>query len=959
MSKEVDYKKQKKQAAKAKKEKLKKKEELIIEEEELKSSKSDYDKKEYNRRKFLTDIISKDLSKDRFDRLYNKFYDTYEDDEDMALFMILINLAYDYDQDNFIKLIENILKNIKSKESGAIIKNKKSKGELTNFYDTSSILELLRLVEQNQKLLDKYNKKTKMIEKYGTIKEAERKELRLLEKMFDDSVRLSNLWKKKVTEHLGKKKRKIIKEEYYDEKELENELENEHKRYLLLLNLSELLKDLEEEKDYEIAYQKLEDLRISFFKEVDEELNEKSPNNDLFKELLRILKFNNLYETRNDLKKILEIYEENNNSILSLLELINNDVKLKTRYSAVRKAIKDVNNMTLENKYGPFSDFLLKKQIEFLNIDRGIKYIEIEEDKDEKGDKDVKYDIKDNKDDIKDIGDDLEELVGQVREAHEEYKDLEFYPLKAKEKEPQKFKKEYKDEIKEEIVKHSLDTLLSTLSKEQLLRVRNVSVFLLNKFFDKDSSIDIENQIYNETKNLELRQYLSRIGKIVILVDSDGLKHIAKLLNIRLSSQYYDVYDLLHLSYKELLEDIYENPLNKNFDKIEYMIQYELNRFFSKFIGYLDFVEFDIEKRDSDYDLFGPNLDDIHILEDIDQCNIEYKNKKVFENYMRLKSEYEKIDIDNPKLKLEALSKLKKEQNNIRKYLKNIVYYKESNKVYCFNFWEIEENFEKGNYTNIYTGNNLSDDFVRKFKILLESRQRRQKNKPIIKEDSGDKYDLLDQEAFENAMKISSERNFFQNIFADINSLELQLKNKISKDEVCEYYQNYVFKDSKLEKLLNKKDIMNDMKKFCGVSVIPEVKENIENISSPSKSHISIPSKISSSPSKSHISIPSIILGEPSQQKSQVIKPKISIPLKENKKIITDDSYSSESESDKEESDESEESEDDISDKEESDESESESDKKENDDSKKVSIINKEDKKKKLMNLLSQLGPDL
>ena len=67
-----------------------------------------YDKKEYNRRKFLTDIISKDLSKDRFDRLYNKFYDTYEDDEDMALFMILINLAYDYDQDNFIKLIENI-----------------------------------------------------------------------------------------------------------------------------------------------------------------------------------------------------------------------------------------------------------------------------------------------------------------------------------------------------------------------------------------------------------------------------------------------------------------------------------------------------------------------------------------------------------------------------------------------------------------------------------------------------------------------------------------------------------------------------------------------------------------------------------------------------------------------------------------------------------------------------------
>jgi hypothetical protein len=131
MSKEVDYKKQVAKATKAKKRALvtrtKKKEEILQEEEELKSNKTIYDKEERIRRKFLNDMISKDLTEERFTRLYDKFYDDYKDEESMALFMILVRLSYDFDESNFVGLINRVLKNIKTTEAGALVKGRKGK----------------------------------------------------------------------------------------------------------------------------------------------------------------------------------------------------------------------------------------------------------------------------------------------------------------------------------------------------------------------------------------------------------------------------------------------------------------------------------------------------------------------------------------------------------------------------------------------------------------------------------------------------------------------------------------------------------------------------------------------------------------------------------------------------------------------------------------------------------------
>lgn len=854
MSKEVDYKKQAAKAKKAKREALvgksKKKEEMLREEEELKTSKSEYDKAEHIRRKLLNDMVSKDLTEDRFSRLYDNFYNSYMDDYDMALFMILVRLSYDFDKGNFVNLINRVLKSIKTNEAGALVKGKKGK-EISNFYDTSATLELLKLVGESPKVIEKYNKKSfldssgqyKIVEKFGTIEEAQRKEKRLLENMYNDAVRLTNLWRKKVQEEVGDKKGKVYKEEQYDEKELEKEINDERKRYELLLELSDFIKE-------DLNPSEKESIENLFLDKVDEELKDRSDNNDLFKELLRISRFYNLGELRQDLDSILESYDDNHNSILSILDRVSKNKILRDRYSAVRKAIRDDKGdiivKTLENKYGPLDDFIDRKKMEFLNMDRGIKYVEVI--REEKEEQRPKRRVLDSDEEVREIGEDIEELEGEQRKAHEKYKDLEFHPLK-QDKTVKIVKKSPKQKVLVNVFKHTLETQIKDLSKDQIERIRNAGLYYLKKHFDPDSSKQMEEEIYKNNIDKSIEDYLYRLGQIIILVDKDHLKDMAQLLNKRLENQYYDVYDILNLSYKELLQDIFQNPMNKDFTELYNIIKIELNKFFSKFVRTLEFIDF----HSLDIQPFGvkPILENIHIIQSIEPCNIEYKNKKVFEKYLTLKREYDTIDVDNAKDKLEALKKLKEEEKNIRKYLKNIVYYKEDDQLYCFNSWELEENFDKQDYNNIYTGKRFSDQFIKDFEIVMESKKKREQKSPlkIIEED------------------VIEENKFFRDIFDDINSLEFQLKDKVSKEDACNYYKKYVFNKSNLETLLNKsQESMTELENYCGVIKSQEIEPpNIE-----------IPNSPSLSP-RSHLSIPSIVLGDSQIREEEKVN--ISIPL--------------------------------------------------------------------------------
>lgn len=888
----VDPQKLKKEAAKAKRKaiaaKSQKKTELIQEEKELKAVKSEYDRAEHIRRKLLNDLISKELTDDRFTRLYDNFYETYMDDDNMELFMILVRLSYDYDTKGFVELINKVLKSIKSKESGALVKGKKG-STVSNFYESSSILELLNFIDGKDKVIEQYNKRKfqnssgvyKISEKFGTIDQVIKLQKRLLEKIYQDSVRLTNLWRKKVEEDVDLKGKKY-REVQYDEKDLQEETEDERLRYQLLLELS----SLENKEEIE-----------TFFSILDENLNRYSNNNNLFKELLYIYDISDIKDLKKYIGNVIESYDDNHNTILALLETVKNTKVLRDRYGSVRKAIKK-EFRTLENKYGPLDEFLDLKKMEFLSMERGMKYQEIvKEEKDIKVDKkdkdnileeyvrDAIFSYKDNISDMsmkvlkslllsnglleKDFDENkaeikrLAEIYIKQREEIEEKKEDEipFYPLKGdKDRGKGKVKRKEKKEKSEEIyIMHNLDTKLNDFSKEQLEKLRNVSVYFLKKFFDLESSKDMEKHIFKENSENTLRSYLTRLGKLIILVDPSAMKNVAKLLNERLSDGYYDLKDILNLSYKELLQDVYADPLNKDFQELETIIDFELNKFFKNFIRSLGFVQDNL----LDEDIFGPDYTKIYRIDNIEPCNIEFKGRTVFKKYLKLKSDYNLIDQDNQKEKLEALKLLLDEEKKIRPFLRSIVYYKENDQLYCFTYFELEERFNEKDYQNPYTGNNFSQDFIEDLRIVIKSKQEKVKK------------NIKDEEQEEQETK------FLRNILDDINALEVELKDKVSKDDACNYYKKFVFPSSELEKIMKKeKAVVNQLKTFCGVirkEDEPKSDKNSESESDVPKPEMPEVSNIQKSP-RSQLSIPSIVFGEDLKEK-QKPKADISLPM--------------------------------------------------------------------------------
>ena len=840
----VDPQKLKKEAAKAKRKavasKSKKKAELIEEEKELNAVKSEYDRDEHIRRKLLNDLVSKDLTDDRFTRLYDNFYNAYMDNHNMELFMILVRLSYDYDTKGFVKLINNVLRSIKSKEAGALVKGKKG-SIVSNFYETSSILELLNFIDGKDNIIEQYNKRKfqnssgvyKISDKFGTIDQVIKIQNRLLEKIYQDSVRLTNLWRKKVEEDVNLKGKKY-REVKYDEKELDIESEDERSRYELLLELS----SLENKEDIE-----------TFFSMLDKNLSRYSNNNNLFKELIYLY---NVSDNIRDLKKYLESvvqsYDNHHNTILALLETIKNTKVLKDRYTSVRRAIKG-EFRSLENKYGPLEELLDLKKIEFLSMERGMKYEEIVKEK-MKEVKDVK--------DVKDVSESEEESEEENEEENE--KEITFYPLKG-DKDRGKGKVERKERTKmiseEMYIMHSLDTKLKDFSKEQLEKLRNISVYFLKKFFDLDSSKDMEKHIFIENSENTLRSYLTRLGKLIILVDSNGMKGIAKLLNVRLSDGYYDLKDIITLSYKELLQDTYADPRNKDFQELEKVIEFELNRFFKTFIKFLGFIEED-DLLDDD-DLFGPDDGKIYRIDNIEPCNSGFKRRSTFKKYLKLKSDYDLIDQDNQKEKLEALKLLLEEEIKIRPFLRSVIYYRDNENLYCFTYFELEERFNQKDYVNPYTGKNFSQDFIDDLNIVIKSKLEKSKKDLNKKEEE------------------EQEKQFLRNIFDNINALEVELKDKVSKDDVCDYYKKFVFPSSELEKMMKKdKSVISELKTFCGVIEESEPPKSKINSFPEEEKDIPQASDIQKSP-RSQISIPSIVFGDYKEKSKQKVD--ISLPM--------------------------------------------------------------------------------
>jgi hypothetical protein len=825
---------------KAKKEISTKKKSMLKEEKILTESKNAYDKIEGLRRKFLKDIIGSKKKKlslqeeskedlagafiQRFETKLESFEDKYvEDDLSTSLFVVLLTLLSR--DDSFPNVVQNVLAKIKDLEIGAIIKTKK--GSITNFYDTSTVLELIKAVQKIPKVRDLYNKKKyvdeegnelKLVQRFGTLEEAEESEKELLEKVYQDSIRLNNLWRDKVKEEITDDK--AYKKVPMTQDEIKEELESEKERYEFL----------NEMKDYNNSDEIIEELENIY---IFGDLTYKNPNNDLFVELLKIMVLKDNFDIINN---TLSNYDKNPNTILSLLEELRKSQVFLSRYDSVRKAIEG-EFKTLREKYGSSEDLVNLKKKEFLNLQDGIKLEEVVVVKPYLDQDENKY----FKDEIE-RAEKLREKTKLIEvKIPEELKETTFYPLKQEPKpKPQLLKddKKYLDDDEDVLQTYYFDpnVVLSKIpikKRDQLLRD---SIFFIKKYFDKESSKELVNDLYKENKDKSLDNFIKKIGKLIILVDDKYLKNVAKLLNKRLEQQYYNISDMINLSYKELLQDVYSNPLNTNFNDLERLITLNIDKFSNIFLsclrfnytrdGYTDIS--DCISKKSDEQLVDNNISNILNLEGIEQCNFAYKNKKVFENYLKALDDYKKVDQNDVSESLTLLSQLQKELNNIRPFLNNIIYYKDEddNQLYCFDYKDLEERFINKNYKNPYTNRDFSEQFIKDFNIAAV----------IEKTDLSHKKDKKDKKDKEQDFK---DTDFSRSIFSKLNSIELSLMEKLPKQDTCEYYNKYIFnKDDSLEKIMKKnKDDLDRMKEYCAPIIETEIKqEEIVHPKSPSKS---------------------------------------------------------------------------------------------------------------------------
>ena len=452
---------------------------------------------------------------------------------------------------------------------------------------------------------------------------------------------------------------------------------------------------------------------------------------------------------------------------------------------------------------------------------------------------------------------------------------MPFYPLRE-----ELHEQDIKDgDIKDEDATFYFDpnvalSKFNSKKKEQILRE---SLTFLKKYFDPDSSIELISNLYEKNKEKTLLDFIKTIGRIIILVDDKYLKHVAKLLNKRLEEQYYDVYDMSNLSYKELLQDIYSNPSNPNFDNLEEIIRKNIDRFSNIFLsclrfnyirgGYSDFSDCVNKKSQEE----NPDVVNILNLEGIDQCNIEYKNRKVFEKYNKAKEAFDKVDQNDVLESLNALTDLQKEYNAIKTLIKNIIYYKDEDEgqLYCFDYNDLEQRFLMKNYKNPYTDKKFSDQFIDDFYIVASKKSLKSVKEKIRQEEQLKKKDLgkvkKEHEEEEDLKKEFEQTDFSLSIFSKINSLELTLIDTLPKETTCEYYNKYIFnKEDSLEKLMKKsQEDLDRMKAFCGDIKAQQEPSQPSQPSQPSKPKGSLPS------------LPTL----PSLQEDKVSKKKASLPI--------------------------------------------------------------------------------
>ena len=810
------------------------------EEIDVQRSKEEYDRSELIRKKFIENLVKKDepISFDELIKKLRILQKNMGDIEDMKLFIALTQLFKD--NSKYITYRNRILKNL-----------------LKKGYDTNVIIELLSIIKIDEDLTRRYNKlkyvndetdeEFKIVDKYGdidTLIENEKEFLVSILKKFvlkREAFRLESILK--AAQEIKDRKRSFTPEEI---KQIEDQ-ERLRKDFIDFIDdIDDIDLFIEEGKDentdlfLNVSRFLSEVLDVDEFKNFFRILNEEYSKN--FNTIISIL---SVIENK-DYDDVIRVRDENN--IQYILEEDNDPISvLHKLYNKIRFNVgKDGYLTSLLDLYGNLDELLKQKKTEFaiLAFEEDMPNIF---DRKGKGKDKTKWleTVREELEYIKKLRqaqeiqrmEELEEFAQkeeieletlikdariQIVEENGKKEILQFVRLlpmdfsikKRGEKVDFDFieSEKYKQYIKSPDLEYSPDTLISSYKIDKKNKLRQEGKNILEKFFDKDGANVLEDQILKESKTVG--DYMNRIGDIVIFVDDNYLKKLARSFNSRLENMYYDTNVILTLTIKEILQEIYNNPSYEN-DKINELIEKNKKLF-----------NYNILKRLNR----GP-------LDKLRDDRTFYKNRDIKNIYSA------NLGMCTPKW------------TDDDTLPRDIIYYhdKQDDNVYCFNLFEIYDQILADNIVNPHTKREFSKEFIDMIKHYSSPDKIKENIK--IKEESEKKQEKDKKEKEEKVQEKSKE---IVELYKNLNDLEMSLKEKVSKDQACAYYSKYVFTNSRLEKDLEKTaEMKRELKDFCG----EEMKENILDAFNLDESEISIPYP---SPSKSASPKSSLVLEEQS-----------------------------------------------------------------------------------------------
>lgn len=240
--------------------------------------------------------------------------------------------------------------------------------------------------------------------------------------------------------------------------------------------------------------------------------------------------------------------------------------------------------------------------------------------------------------------------------------------------------------VNKQIDKPSYHPKIIKYDRSELLEIfRNRMAFIkqassLRKYFSEDDSNKILNEIYNRviSKKGTLNDYFIAIARIVVFVDDEYLKSIAKTFNKKLAKQYYNLESLLDLTISEILQEIYQHPDNRqSISSISTQIDDQIEKCVQKMTRQITREPYNEEEME--------------------------KTKK------SLKMSLETIK-KSPSLNKGDCSDDFSDVNDL-----DIIYYTDINTgtVYCFKLFDLYEQFEKDDFVNHKSGNVFSEIFVK------------------------------------------------------------------------------------------------------------------------------------------------------------------------------------------------------------------------------------------------------